>query len=128
MRAFLLFQSCQQQRAKKVLYWVGGSDWILGILCIVLMEKSSEIWRPIAVQKDLANGQCSRIWSVVSLGWPQASQSWLSVIFFLNRFALHWIHSLEASHMKNCTRGGAAFFQTKSAIGSEACCLDFRSL
>jgi hypothetical protein len=84
MRAFLLFHSCQQQRPKKVLYWVAGNAWILGIECIDLMERSSEICRPISVQKDLANGQCSHF-NEMTTSFTNLAVSNL----FLNRFTRH---------------------------------------
>jgi hypothetical protein len=67
---------------------------------------------------------CSGVSSLALHTWQIES----CTICFLRSRDLLWILPWTRSHMNNCTRGGAEFFQTKLAPRSLRCPLDLRSL
>ena len=85
------------------------------------------VWTLINSEKTLAKGHSSIMCAAVSVPWELTSQVPLEVIFFLNKFSLHWMRLLRRCQVKNCNRC-AAWLPQMNLARSSCCCPDFRSL
>jgi hypothetical protein len=70
-----------------------------------------------AIQKVLSKLQWKSMYDIVSGSEARTSQVSESRIFFLCKFTWVWSLSLEASHAKKQTLGGALLFQMKADKG-----------
>jgi len=126
--AFLPFQISQHASARKAGKSSTGSpgggvtDWRSWSWIRIIELRLRRAQKLIAIAQPPMI--CSGVSSLALHTWQVES---CTICFFRSRDLL-WILSWTRSHMNNCTRGGAEFFQTKLAPKSFRCPLDLSSL